>query len=102
MQTKMNRLNKVQAQESIIYFHAISGMYVKGIVKSTKNYDVEYKGYGQVSTKGFSVEVHSDGRARIEVFMLPFEYKVFKSQDEFETRYKATYQPILYSQAHVF
>ena len=45
MRTKMNRLNKVQEQESIIYFHATSGTYVKGTVKSIKNHDVEYKGY---------------------------------------------------------
>ena len=97
METKMRRMNKVQPQESIIYFHATSGTYVKRTVKSIKNHDIEFKGYGQFPTKGFYVEVPSESRVQHEFLMYPFEYKVFKSQDEFETMYKATYQPKLYS-----
>ena len=43
MRTKMNRLNKVQEQESIIYFHATSGTYVKGTVKSIRTMMVNPK-----------------------------------------------------------
>ena len=97
METKMRRMNKVQPQESIIYFHTTSGTYVKRTVISIQNHDVEFKGYEKSPTKAFYVEVPSEGSLQHKFLMYPFEYKVFKSQHEFESMYKATYQPKLYS-----
>ena len=97
METKMRRMNNVQEQESIIYFHTTSGTYVKGTVISIQNHDVEFKGYEKSPTKAFYVEVPSEGSLQHKFLMYPFQYKVFKSQHEFESMYKATYQPKLYS-----
>ena len=80
-----------------MFFQATSGCYLKGTVKSVKNYDVEYEGYGRFVTKKFCVEVNRDGGTKTELKMYPFENKVFAFQEEFDGLYKATHQPILYS-----
>ena len=69
IETKMERLNKIQQHQSIIFFQATSGCYLKGTVKSVKNYDVEYAGYEGFVTKMFCVEVNRDGGTKIEIKM---------------------------------
>ena len=97
MEVKKERINKIQQHQSIIFFQATTGCYLKGTVKSVKNYDVEYEGNGQFVTKKFCVEVNRDGGTKTELKIYPFENKVFASQEEFDGLYKATHQPILYS-----
>ena len=55
MQVKMERINQIQQHQTIIFFQATSGCYLKGTVKSVNNYDVEYAGYEQFVTKMFCV-----------------------------------------------
>ena len=97
MDLKNERINKIQQHQSIIFFQATTGCYLKGTVKSVNYYDVEYKGIGRLVTKKFCVEVNRDGGRNTELKINPLENKVFASQEEFDGFYKATHQPILYS-----